>query len=87
MIKLPAIFGNGMVLQRDSEVAIWGWAEANAEVRVDFRGERRRARADGSGNWSVTVGPYPAGGPYTLQIVGEESVTLQDILIGDIWLA
>jgi hypothetical protein len=71
-IRLPAVIGDAMVLQRDSKIRLWGWADP---------------AADPSGHWSVSLGPYPAGGPYEMSIVGKNSVKLSDILIGDVWVA
>lgn len=86
-VQLPALVGSGMVLQRDAEIRIWGWADPREEVRIDFLGKQTRAKADQTGRWSVSMGPFPAGGPHTMTVAGKNTLTLEDILIGDVWLA
>jgi sialate O-acetylesterase len=76
-----------MVLQRDLKVVIWGWADSGEHVRVDFRGMKATTRADSTGRWATTLGPFPAGGPYELLIVGKNKIAVHDVLIGDVWLA
>lgn len=86
-IRLPAVIGDAMVLQRDSKIRLWGWADPGEPVAIAFLGNSFKTRADRSGQWSVSLGPYPAGGPYEMSIVGKNSLKLSDILIGDVWLA
>jgi sialate O-acetylesterase len=86
-VRLPAIIGDGMVLQRDSKISIWGLADPGEQVAIAFLGKSFKTKADGAGRWSVSLGPYPAGGPYEMAIVGKNSVRLKDILMGDVWLA
>jgi sialate O-acetylesterase len=86
-VQLPALVGSGMVLQRDAKIRIWGWADPREEVRIDFQGKHVKVSADQTGRWSTSLGPYPAGGPYDMTVAGRNSLTLQDILVGDVWLA
>ncbi len=86
-VRLPAVVGDAMVLQRDSKLRVWGWADPGEPVAVAFLGKSFKTQADRSGHWSVSLGPYPAGGPYEMSIVGKNSLKLRDILIGDVWLA
>jgi len=86
-VRLPAVIGNAMVLQRDAKIRLWGWADPGERVAIAFLGQAYKTKADRSGQWSVSLGPYPAGGPYEMSIVGKNSVKLSDILIGDVWLA
>jgi sialate O-acetylesterase len=86
-VRLPAVIGDAMVLQRDSTIRIWGWADPGERVAIAFLGNSVKTKADRSGHWSVSLGPYPAGGPYEMSIVGRNSFKLSDILIGDVWLA
>ena len=85
-VKLPALVRDSMILQRDKPVNIWGWAAANENVTVRFNGKQYRARADKGGNWSVTLPPVKAGGPYNMEIRGKNTIRLKDILFGDVWL-
>jgi len=86
-VSLPRLVSNGMVLQREAPVKIWGWADAGERVQVEFLGEQYRTEASDGGDWSITLKPAPAGGPYTLQLRGENEIQLNDILLGDVWLA
>lgn len=82
-VTLPELFQNGMVLQRDRPIPVWGTADKGEPVTVTFRGKTYTATADDNGRWSVTLPRQKAGGPYTMQI---GDVTLSDILIGDVWM-
>ena len=85
-IRLPKLISDGMVLQRDDSVKIWGWAAPGEEVRVDFINSHYRTRADVSGDWAIMLSPMQAGGPYTMHIEASNSITVANILIGDVWL-
>jgi sialate O-acetylesterase len=86
-VRLPAVIGDEMVLQRDSRIRVWGWADPGEAVAIAFQGDSVKTKADRSGHWSASLGPYPAGGPYEMSIVGKNSLRLRDILVGDVWLA
>lgn len=85
-VKLPKLIGDGMVLQRDAEIPVWGWAEPGERVTVNFQGKKYRTKASPEGNWSVKLPAMRAGGPYTLQVSGKNTIELKDILVGDVWL-
>ncbi len=86
-IRLPHLISDGMVLQRDADVRIWGWAEPGAAVEVRFAGHALRTVTDGAGQWLVTLQTGGAGGPYELTVQsGEELVTVKDVLLGDVWI-
>lgn len=82
-VKLPSLVSNGMVLQRDTPVKIWGWANPGEKINVTFKGKKIRAVGDSKGNWACTLPATPAGGPYEITI-NEKSV--KDVLFGDVWL-
>ncbi|GAA4092387.1 sialate O-acetylesterase [Mucilaginibacter panaciglaebae] len=87
-VKLPAIFGDNMVLQRGIPVPIYGWADAGERVTVDFRGKTYKATTGTDGKWALKLGNYKAGGPYQMHIQGNNTdITYSNILIGDVWLA
>src|SRR5579872_453533 len=86
-VRLPRLVGDHMVLQRDSKIALWGWASPAESVRIDFHGKRVTARADQNGRWSTSLGPFPAGGPYDVVVTGKNRLVLHDVLLGDVWLA
>ncbi|MDP9955848.1 sialate O-acetylesterase [Epilithonimonas hungarica] len=83
-IKLPALVSDGMVLQRNQKLNIWGKADAGEKVEVKFLNKNYKTIADQTGNWKITLPEQKAGGPYTMTI---NEITLKDILIGDVWLA
>lgn len=85
-VKLPKLISDGMVLQRDANVKIWGWASAGEKVSIRFLNLEYSTTTDPNGDWEVILPPMNAGGPYQMQIDASNSVTIYDILIGDIWL-
>ena len=85
-VRLPAVISDGLVLQRDVPATLWGWADPGEPVRVRFRDEEYQARADRTGAWSVSLTPQAAGGPFALEIEGGNSIQLNDVHIGDVWL-
>lgn len=82
-ITLPALLSDGMVLQRDCIVKIWGTSDAGEKVNLAFCGKTYQTVADEQGNWIIGLSPLKAGGPYDMQI---NEITLHDILIGDVFL-
>ncbi len=86
-VRLPSVFGNGMVLQRDRPCPVWGRADAGELVTVTFRDQRIQTTADALGRWQVTLRPTPAGGPFTLEVSGKNTIAIFDVLTGEVWLA
>ena len=85
-VKLPAIFGNHMVLQRDAAVPVWGTAAPGEEVTVAIAGQTASAKAGADGKWSVKLAKLAAAGPHTLTVKGKNTVTFSDVLVGEVWL-
>lgn len=85
-VKLPAIIGDNMVLQRGHANAIWGWADPGEEITVEFNEQTHKATADDSGKWSVRLRPMRQGGPFEMKIAGKNEQNLKNILIGDVWV-
>jgi len=83
---LPAIISDHMVLQAGREVPIWGWAEPGEEIEVTIGKQSRAARADESGRWKVAFSPLQAGGPWRLTVHGRKTITVEDVLVGEVWL-
>ncbi|MEZ6016746.1 MAG: sialate O-acetylesterase [Planctomycetota bacterium] len=81
-------FQSNMVLQRDKPIAIWGWAAANEAVSVSLGGSREAAIADPERRWRVTLPPMPASAtPQRMTIEGASAtLTLDNILVGDVWV-
>ena len=95
-VKLPALISDGMVLQREQPIKVWGTADAGESVQVKFlknatptgvKGGKQKATytatADENGQWSLTLPAMKPGGPYILQV---NDIELKDILVGDVWL-
>jgi len=85
-VRLPRLISDGMVLQRDAKVRIWGWAAANERVSLHFIDSSYTTTSDSIGNWSVTLLGMQPGGPYTMEIKSGNIITVNNILIGDVWL-
>ncbi len=85
-VCLPQLISDGMVLQRNRPLKIWGWAAKNEKISIRFNNTIYRTQADSSGKWQISLPPMQAGGPYTMEISASNQVTIKDILVGDVWL-
>ncbi|HEY0335076.1 MAG TPA: sialate O-acetylesterase [Stenotrophomonas sp.] len=86
--RLPLLFGEGAVLQRDQPIPVWGWSTPGAKILVSLDGSRAEAEADAKGQWQVLLPTHAAGGPYALQVSGDgATLQVKDVLVGDVWLA
>jgi len=86
-VTLPSVISSHMVLQRDEPCPIWGWADPNEAVTVRFGGQKQAATADADGNWMVRLRPMRANRkPQTLTVTGKNTVTAEDVLVGEVWL-
>jgi sialate O-acetylesterase len=86
-VRLPAFFQDHMVVQRDAPVHVWGSATPNEAVTVTFRSASVHVTADDIGRWSVYLPEGGAGGPFEMQVQGTNRIVLQDVLVGDVWIA
>ena len=84
-VKLPVLISDGMVLQRDTKLIIWGWASPGEKVQVKFNKKTISTVTDSEGNWKVGLPPMKAGGPFTMEVKGKNTIMINDILIGDVW--
>lgn len=87
-VSLPAIFGDHMVLQQNSEIVIWGWGKSLEEITVtpSWNGESISTVANADAEWRVTLQTPKAGGPYTITVKGYNTIILNDILLGEVWI-
>ena len=85
-VKLPRLISNGMVLQRDTDIKIWGWAAKSENISVQFIDSIYNTIVDDEGNWSIVLKKLKAGGPYDMMINASDSITISDILVGDVWI-
>ena len=86
-VTLPYLLADHMVVQRGLPVHVWGQAAPGEAVAVSFRENTRAATADALGRWGVYLPPGEAGGPFELTVKGANAITLQDVLVGDVWIA
>jgi sialate O-acetylesterase len=88
VLKLPAIFGDHMVLQQDADYPIWGWASPGSIVRVDVGPYGVLVRANSDGKWYAEMSRLRAGGPFDMTVSSkEESIAFTDVLVGEVWIA
>ena len=80
------LFTDHMVLQRELPAPVWGWTTPGGEIKVSLADKTAMAKADNTGRWQVKLGPFPAGGPHTLRVEGPQTVVIQDVLVGDVWI-
>ena len=85
-VKLPDIFSDDMVLQREQAVPVWGTADPGEKVTVAFNGLSASATAGKDGRWMVRLGKMTAGGPFDMTVTGKNTVTFRNVLIGEVWL-
>ncbi len=86
-LKLPKLFSDHVVLQRQKPIPVWGWATPNESISVEFSDQKQSTIADISGKWMLKLTPMEAGGPYKMSISGKtEKLEVNDILIGEVWL-
>jgi len=86
-VTLPSIFSDHMVLQKNATVPVWGWAEPGEKVTVTIAGQTQTTTADAAGNWKLKLGKISADGPLTLTVAGKNTIVVQDVLVGEVWLA
>ena len=86
-VTLPSVIGSHMVLQRDEPVPIWGWADPNEEVTVEFNGHKVKATAGCDKDWKVELPASKANAKgQKLTITGNNKIVLEDVLVGEVWL-
>lgn len=87
--RLAFIFQDHMVLQRQKPVTVWGWATPGATVTVSFDGQNKSTTADGSGRWEARLSPMPANatGQTLSAFDGTTTLSITDVLVGEVWLS
>ncbi|KHJ37354.1 glycosyl hydrolases family 2, sugar binding domain [Pedobacter glucosidilyticus] len=86
-VKLPRLISDGMVLQRNVPLKIWGWASAGEQVTLRFKNKAYKVTTSDNGVWNINLKPLKAGGPYEMDIKGNNQIIIKDILVGDVWVA
>jgi len=87
-VTLPNIFSDAMVLQRNSVISIWGWANPNEEITIipGWNSSEYKTKTDNHANWLLQLPTPEAGGPFTITIKGHNQLLLKNILIGEVWI-
>lgn len=85
-VHLPKLFGDHMVLQRGQKIFVWGWASPKEKIMIILHGQNVSVVAGKDGKWRAELAPESAGGPFQLTVKGKNTITLNDILIGDVWI-
>src|SRR5256886_15201589 len=85
-VRVPSVIGDNMVLQQGMKVRIWGTASAGERVAVSFNSRTTQTIADQNGRWQTFIGPFKAGGPFVLTIRAANTLTLKNVLIGEVWI-
>ena len=86
-VSLPVLFSNGMLLQRDLPIHVWGRSAPAEKVSVTFRGETKSDVADDLGRWQLYLSPVAPGGPYEITVSGSNQIVIHNVLVGDVWVA
>lgn len=87
-VRVPGIIASHMILQRDMAVPVWGWGDAGEEVTVVFAGQTKTTQVDETGRWTVTLDPLTASSESrSMLIKGTNEIVLEDVLVGEVWLA
>ncbi|MEN9907288.1 MAG: hypothetical protein RLZZ540_429 [Bacteroidota bacterium] len=85
-VRMPLLFSDGMVLQRNKAIPVWGWADANEKVVIHFNKQTKSTQADKNGKWMVKLDSEQAGGPFELSITGKNKIVIKDVLVGEVWI-
>ncbi len=85
-VTLPAIFSDHMVLQAEAPVPVWGWAQANEQVTVSIGEQSKTGKADANGKWMIKLDKLKSGQATVLTVKGNNTITIQDVLTGEVWL-
>ncbi len=85
-VRLPKLISNGIVLQRETKTKIWGWSAPNEKITIDFLNKKYKLKANKRGDWELQLSNLKAGGPYAMKITASNTIEINDILIGDVWL-
>jgi len=85
-VRLPLLISDNMVLQREKPITIWGWADKGEKVTVLFNKQTKSARTDKNGKWIITLAAEHAGGPFVMTVKGKNSITVNNVLVGEVWV-
>ena len=85
-VRLPKIFTDDMMLQRDRAVRVWGWADVGETVTVSLLGKTATSKTGENGEWSVELPAIKQGESLELTVTGKNTIALKNLIVGDIWV-
>lgn len=86
-VRLPKVLSDGLIVQRDQPIPVWGWASPEKEITIKLDdGEVQKVKVENN-KWHATLAPLPAGGPHRILIKGKNTLTINDVLVGELWVA
>ncbi len=85
-VKMPQLFNDGMVLQRNQIIPVWGWADPNEKIEIRFNKQVVSTKANLDGKWIANLKAEKAGGPFELIVKGKNTITLKNVLVGEVWI-
>jgi len=85
-ITVPSVIGDNMVLQSGQQVRVWGHGDPGEEVSIEIAGKKAKTFTDNTGNWATKIGPLKPGGPFDLTITGSNTLTIKNVLVGEVWV-
>ncbi|HNX78439.1 MAG TPA: sialate O-acetylesterase, partial [Prolixibacteraceae bacterium] len=85
-IRLPRLISDGMVLQRETPLTMWGWATPGEKVTLSFRNHRWTTKSSADGKWEINLPSQQPGGPWEMTFTGQNTLTVKDVMVGDVWI-
>ena len=85
-VSMPYVFSSNMVLQRNIEIPVWGWASPGERINITLGEQKIRTKAEESGKWFVKLPAMKAGGPYEMIVDGKNQIRFTNVMIGDVWV-
>ena len=85
-VRMPGVFGDHMVIQRNHAVPVWGWSKPHEKIRIRFNGQVKNTVASAQGKWEVRLEPMVAGGPFDFVVEAKDNLVFHDVFIGEVWL-
>jgi len=85
-VKLPALIGDNMVFQQGKKAAVWGSADPGEQVTVTLGDQKVTSTTDSEGRWKTELGPLKAGGPFEMTIAGKNTITVRNLVVGEVWI-
>jgi len=85
-VRLPSIISDHMVLQEKQDASVWGWADPGEVIKVNVAGQERSTKAFADGHWKVVFRGLKFGGPCVLTVIGKNTIVINDVLVGEVWL-